>query len=192
MADMIPLTGLVARAIAPQGMWHGHVISPRPWDSVGPLELKKNQKKGTVVPTMTYGAETWTLTEPLKQQLRRTQRRMVRIIIGTPRRRTAAPMPRHDPAADQYNDHHGTGNAGPRDANASNDSTDSDVRSDPPTDQPDLQDTGSDDVDAQPGSRREDDLELWSDFIRRSTRRAEALMLQHDIPDVLHIPRRMA
>ena len=116
---------------------------------------------------------------------------MVRIIIGTPRRRTAAPTPHHDPAADQYDDHHGTGNAGPRDVNDSNDSTDSDVRSDPPTDQPDVQDTGSDDVDAQPGSRREDDLELWSDFVRRGTRRAEPLMLMHDIPDTLHIHRKM-
>ena len=140
---------------------------------------------------MTYGAETWTLTEPLKQQLRRTQRRMIRIIIGTPRRRTAAPTPHNDPAADQNNTrHHSKGSTSSRDPNDSNDSNDSDVRSDPPNPL-NLQDAGNDDEDTQPSSKGDDDLELWSDFVRRSTRRAESLMTMHDIPDVLFIHRRM-
>ena len=42
----------------------------------------------TIRPTMLYGSASWTLTKQLESTLQRTQRRMLRIVIGTPRRRT--------------------------------------------------------------------------------------------------------
>eukprot|EP00959_Pyramimonas_sp_CCMP1952_P373725 7826880-Pyramimonas_sp.AAC.1 len=53
-----------------------------------PLAHRLRLFNSTVAPTALYGAETWTLTERLRQHLRRTQRRMLRFIIITPRRRT--------------------------------------------------------------------------------------------------------
>ena len=52
-----------------------------------PLKQRLRLFDGTVTPTILYAASTWTLTEPLRQQLQRTQRRMLRMVIGTPRRR---------------------------------------------------------------------------------------------------------
>eukprot|EP00959_Pyramimonas_sp_CCMP1952_P394442 8265009-Pyramimonas_sp.AAC.1 len=76
---------------------------------------------------MTYGAESWTIIEPLNQQLRRTQRRMVRTIIGTPQRRTSATSSVHaiPTTGNSVNDD--------LDGNASDDSCDHDASSDPPT-----------------------------------------------------------
>ena len=42
-----------------------------------------------------------------------------------------------------------------------------------------------------PDAGPDEDIVPWSDYIQRSTRIAETLMLKHDIPDVLHIQRRM-
>ena len=56
-----------------------------------PLADRLRLFDSTVTPTALYGAETWTLTEPRRQQLRRTQRRMLRMIIRTPRRRNTDP-----------------------------------------------------------------------------------------------------
>ena len=42
---------------------------------------------GTVTPTMLYGCASWTMTVPLERRVRTTQRQMMRIILGSPRKR---------------------------------------------------------------------------------------------------------
>ena len=42
--------------------------------------------EGAVTPTLLYGSATWTLTKGMENQIRRTQRRMLRMILGAPRR----------------------------------------------------------------------------------------------------------
>ena len=46
--------------------------------------------ESTVSATMLYGCETWCLTKPLEDKIRRTQRRMLRMMVHTPRRRVNA------------------------------------------------------------------------------------------------------
>ena len=153
-----------------------------------PLEHRLRIYRGTVIPTMMYGAETWTPPEPLQHQLRRTQRRMVRAIIGSPRRRTTtAPPTRTTPTAASYShDHDGHDNT-------PSDSSDHDASSNPPTptDPPPTSEGGSDaSQPTQTQRQTADDVELWSDYIRRSTRRAEELMSSHDIPDATQLHRK--
>ena len=52
----------------------------------------------TITPTILYGCQAWTLTKTMAVSLQRLQRRMLRLIIGTPRRRF--------PSLDQHDDHH--------------------------------------------------------------------------------------
>eukprot|EP00973_Karenia_brevis_P050869 7065207-Karenia_brevis.AAC.1 len=42
--------------------------------------------QATVTPTVLYGSEAWTLTKEMQQKLQRSQRRMLRLLVGTPRR----------------------------------------------------------------------------------------------------------
>ena len=42
---------------------------------------------GTVTPTILYGCTSWTLTQELENRLRWTQRQMMRMILGSTRRR---------------------------------------------------------------------------------------------------------
>ena len=51
-----------------------------------PLKSRLKLFDGAVTPTIMYGSASWTLTKDLEQSLQRTQRRMLRLIIGTPRR----------------------------------------------------------------------------------------------------------
>ena len=51
----------------------------------------------TITPTMLYGCASWTITQDLIAKLVRTQRRMLRLIVGTKRRRTITPT--HPPSA---------------------------------------------------------------------------------------------
>ena len=53
-----------------------------------PLQARLKLFEGTVTPTMLYACESWTLTKAMQSTLKRTQRRMLRIILGTPRRQT--------------------------------------------------------------------------------------------------------
>ena len=113
---------------------------------------------------------------------------MVRAIIGTPRRHTSAASSTHAIPA--------TGNPDndDLDGNASDDSSDHDASSDPPTPS-DPPQTSDDSIDpphpTQTHQQAADDAELWSDYIRRCTRRAEELMSMHDIPDVTQMHRKM-
>ena len=51
-----------------------------------PLRLRLRLFNGTVTPTILHACTSWTLTNDLLITLQRTQRRMLRMIIGTPRR----------------------------------------------------------------------------------------------------------
>ena len=42
--------------------------------------------EGTVTPTFLYGSATWTITRQIASKIQRTQRRMLRMILGVPRR----------------------------------------------------------------------------------------------------------
>ena len=42
----------------------------------------------TITPTVLYGSSSWTMTKTLTAKLQRAQRRMMRLIVGTPRKRT--------------------------------------------------------------------------------------------------------
>ena len=76
-----------------------------------PLRARLHMFDATITPTILYGCASWTTTTDLTTKILRTQRRMLRLIIGTPRRRTAT-LPRttdtsssqdHD-RAPQHND----------------------------------------------------------------------------------------
>lgn len=105
-----------------------------------------------VSPTVLYGAATWTLTKGHEHILQRTQRRMLRMILGSGRRR------QNLNTSVQDNDEHDTANE--------------------PADDPDL----DCDVDSNVGEllenqlediSEEDALEPWADWIKRVTHRVE-------------------
>eukprot|EP00959_Pyramimonas_sp_CCMP1952_P058718 1226148-Pyramimonas_sp.AAC.1 len=61
-----------------------------------PLAHRFQLCNGTLTQTALRGAETWAPAEPLRQRLRRTQRRVLRVVIFTTRRRiTHRSIPRH-------------------------------------------------------------------------------------------------
>ena len=51
-----------------------------------PLRTRLRLFDGTITPTVLYACTSWTLTDDLATTLQRTQRRMLRLIVGTPRR----------------------------------------------------------------------------------------------------------
>ena len=53
-----------------------------------PLRQRLHLFNATVTPTALYGCDAWTTTKALSTKLQRTQRRMLRMIVGTTRRRT--------------------------------------------------------------------------------------------------------
>ena len=53
-----------------------------------PLRSRLKLFDSVVTPTVLYGSSAWTLTKDMHMTLRRAQRRMLRLIIGTPRRHT--------------------------------------------------------------------------------------------------------
>ena len=56
-----------------------------------PLHSRLRLFNGTVTPSVMYGSASWTLTKDMVSTLKRTQRRMIRLIVGTPRRRAPTP-----------------------------------------------------------------------------------------------------
>ena len=138
---------------------------------------------GTVTPTVLYACNSWTLTVELENRLRRTQRQMLRMILGTPRRR------QHNPTSDaQWTDptFHKTNN--PMDnhiqamTHETTPSTDSDS---------DAHDADSDTPETIiPIEHTDDTLEPWIDWIRRSTREVETIIESLGIEDWISQHRR--
>ena len=52
-----------------------------------PLNARVRLFNTTITPTVLYGSTSWTTTKTTTTKLQRTQRRMLRLIVGTPRRR---------------------------------------------------------------------------------------------------------
>ena len=104
-----------------------------------PLRLRLRLFNGTITPTILYACTSWTMTNDLLTTLQRTQRRMLRMIIGTPRR-TMLP----------YQNNH---------TNDTFTTSTTPVTQETPT----------------------DNLELWSEFIKRATHIAESTMTKHRI-----------
>ena len=153
--------------------------------------------QGTVTPTVLYACTSWTLTVELENRLKRTQRQMLRMILGSPRRHhgpthiepnssnntnndstspttdsTTRQPQQTQLAADTYNN---------TDADSTGpDSDDDDVTSEPP------------DIPApneNPQSEDDDMIEAWVDWIRRCTHDVEQRLANLHIPDWISIQR---
>ena len=70
-----------------------------------PLKARLKLFNGTITPTILYGCTAWTTTQDMITTLQRTQRRMLRMILGTPRRRLqhAGTQPPNDHSSDDIN-----------------------------------------------------------------------------------------
>ena len=118
---------------------------------------------GCVTPTALYGCEAWTLTSELENRLRRTERHMLRMILGAKRRR----QQRADSTTRDQPDKADTSNN-----DARNDTTDSSEHG---------TDTTSDNINLV--EETNDDLEPWVDWIKRVTAEARARISQLNIED---------
>ena len=113
---------------------------------------------GTVTPTILYGSACWTMTQESRRRLRTCQRRMLRLIVGSRRRRVIRTV--------SYNkDEHDT----------SNDSG-SDVSSNPCKDGPVCKNDAAE-------NDENEYLEPWADFMKRTTREAEAKLEDMNIEE---------
>ena len=132
--------------------------------------------EGTVTPTILYGTASWALTVELENRLRRTQRQMLRMIMSSPRRRrpyehnntnntTDIPTQPNTPSQSEQHPLHNNIND-----NEHTDSNESDVDSTTPEIQ-------------IPLDNEAEDLEPWSDYIRRCTHEAERLIKDLSIDD---------
>ena len=70
-----------------------------------PLNSRLRLFDATISPTMLYGCVSWTTTKDLPTQLLRTQRRMLRLIINTPRRRTTNSNDNNVPETEAWPDY---------------------------------------------------------------------------------------
>ena len=58
-----------------------------------PLNSRLKLFNSTITPTVMYGSAAWTMNKNMETTLQRAQRRMLRLIIGTPRRKTKQATP---------------------------------------------------------------------------------------------------
>ena len=139
---------------------------------------------GTITPTVLYESASWTLSLELENRVRRTQRQMLRMILGAPRRRHVHVQHLHPPAPQQptpVDQHHTDYQPTPTprrpsdELNTSTPSPDtSDVDSEPPAN--DIPDDEEADI----------ILEPWVDWVHRCTYEAEAYMAKLHINDWVH------
>ena len=130
-----------------------HELTSKTYPLKSPLRLFE----GTITPTVLYGCTAWTLTKDMVTKLQRAQRRMIRMVIGTPRRHNGTPRTHTSQTSPTSND----------DGDATN--SDSDDQS---TD--DVASTSNEKtIEKIANSPDEDDMEPWPDFIKRTTRIAE-------------------
>ena len=121
-----------------------------------PLWTRLKLFNTTVLPTVMYGCQSWTMTQDMMTTLKRPQRRMMRLIIKAPRRRQTPATP--------------TGNI---DRHNEDQSTD------------DVNSTLSTDVDLENLIQLSEQelLEPWPEFIKRTTHGAEQLAKKHNVDD---------
>ena len=125
-------------------------LTTRTYSLLGRLRLFN----GTVTPTVLYGCSSWTMTTERHNRLRRVQRQMLRMILGSPRRQIAqtTPAPQHD-------------------APTSTDSTDS------------TKSTATDDEATAEQPREDLTLEPWAVWVKRTTHEAERHLARLNIQD---------
>jgi hypothetical protein len=138
-----------------------------------PLKSRLRLFNTTVTATALYGSASWTLTVQLEEQLQRTQRRMLRLVVGTGRRRTT--NPRKDPSSTPtFNETQPTSQPQPKPSptqqqitkptpNDETDDDDNEIQSNPTDPEHNPDDDGE----------SESELEPWEDFVRRATHVAE-------------------
>ena len=148
---------------------------------------------GTVTPTVLYGCEAWTTTTELENRLKRVQRQMLRMILHTPRRSNSEKGT--TTVTDNYidNDHTNNGDHNhPTPTHNTTDMTDntssegSDVDSNTsqhPTNDQTPFNNNDDNADLQ-------ELEPWSDWIKRCTHDAERHMHRLKLDDWVVMLRR--
>jgi len=132
---------------------------------------------GTVTPTILYGCEAWTTTTELENRLKRVQRQMLRMILHAPRRATGNRRTTTNTDNSNSNDHnHNDDHNNPTinhnttdetdDASSECNDVDSTASQHPTNDQTQLDDN-DDDL---------DELEPWSDWVKRCTHDVERRM----------------
>ena len=127
-----------------------------------------------VAPSVLYGAGCWTMTSSTGQRLRVTQRKMLRKMVGTGRRRRAETAPRDQGGA-------GTGGPGQEIAEASDSSSASTTSSDSASGKGTHEETDEDD---------KQDEETWVEWVVRTTQVASDAMRKAKIPDWVQEQRR--
>ena len=130
---------------------------------------------GTVTPTILYAAETWTLTVELENRLRRTQRQMLRMILHAPRRKQNTPTLSRQ--TQQLTTHYDATFHSPHENGSS--ASDNDSAS-----------TTSHQVTIPPPNENDDDLEPWTEWIKRCTRLVENQMKRLKLEDWVTLQRR--
>ena len=178
-----------------------------------PLKSRLRLFDGTVTPTILYGSAAWTLTKDMEMTLKRTQRRMLRLVLGTPRRRhqqptapTAArahhpqhtqqtPQPQSQPTPQcrQHSQAHAPTQPNNNTDHERQNHHDDNVQSNSPTTHNHNDNDDGSDVDSNPATTtpsdqldtttEEDVLETWVDFIQRATRIAEETIAKHEIEE---------
>lgn len=139
-----------------------------------------------VTPTILYGCVSWTLTQELENRLRRTQRQMMRMILGSTRRRTTQqdetpPNTNTTPPNTNTTPAHKNDTPAPTNEHNSNSDTDSDA---------DDVESNAPEQDQPANTNDEHDLEPWADWIQRCTHEAEAQMKTMGLEDWVAIQRR--
>ncbi len=155
--------------------------------------------EGTVTPTLLYGSATWTLTKQTESTIRRTQRRMLRMMIGSPRRQLhephLAPDLRNIQAQSAINNPNTQSTSVPQklaathNYNSTRRQTDNSRNTD---------DSSNDDVESKPAPvgdndgandnddvMGEDNFEPWPEWIKRTTREAEGHLAKTGMEDGL-------
>ena len=122
-----------------------------------PLHSRLRLFNGTVTPTVMYGCTSWTLTKDMLLALRRTQRRMLRLIVNTRRRRVNNQTA---PADD-------TTSSDPEQSDDGPQSSSDNIR----------RHLNFDDAD------EDSDLEPWDEFIRRATYAATERATRSQVED---------
>ena len=148
-----------------------------------PLQHRLRLFNGVVTPTILCASATWTVTTAIRQQLRSTQRRMLRMIVNTPRKKATGR--RTSCNVTSVND----APCSPADTTAhvptscaTSASHDSDLDSNLPTPADPLsRDTSADDDADDDNYSNNSNEESWVEYIRRATRRAEDLVHRHGI-----------
>ena len=126
-----------------------------------------------ISPTILYGCASWTLTQDLANRLRKTQRKMLRLILGA-KRRASSSNNIGDNRTDTTDAHNNNSNDNDED-NATDDTSDSDG-SDVTSlvhDDPDEHPAHHDDDEEDDEEEREADLEPWVVWLQRTTRYME-------------------